>query len=143
MSKGVDIEAPARLYCGCENPHNILDYHRCFRDRYDNSVMVWTPLHYAICHRQTEIAHILLSAGSSPLCTVPPRPESWPPGLEILEELYSDRPTRIRHRCMNGFTYSNTCALYWGRNVCITALDTAVATGDKSQQRFPIFGNMW
>ncbi|EQB57355.1 hypothetical protein CGLO_02546 [Colletotrichum gloeosporioides Cg-14] len=97
-AKSVDIEAPARLYCGCENPHNILDYHRCFRDRYDNSVMVWTPLHYAICHRQTEIAHILLSAGSSPLCTVPPRPESWPPGLEILEELYSDRPTRIRHR---------------------------------------------
>ncbi|KAJ0332058.1 hypothetical protein COL922a_011493 [Colletotrichum nupharicola] len=98
ISKGVDIEAPARLYCGCEDPDDIVSYHRCFRDRQDRGVMVWTPLHYAICHRQTEIAHLLLSAGSSPLCTIPPRPESWPPGLEILEKLYSDRATRIRHR---------------------------------------------
>ncbi|CAI0644815.1 unnamed protein product [Colletotrichum noveboracense] len=132
ISKGVDIEAPARLYCGCEDPDDIVSYHRCFRDRQDRGVMVWTPLHYAICHRQTEIAHLLLSAGSSPLCTIPPRPESWPPGLEILQKLYSDRATRIRHRCMNGFTYSNTCALYWGRNVSITALDTAVAIGNRS-----------
>ncbi|KAI8191220.1 hypothetical protein K4K52_011621 [Colletotrichum sp. SAR 10_76] len=44
ISKGVDIEAPARLYCGCEDPDDIVSYHRCFRDRQDRGVMVWTPL---------------------------------------------------------------------------------------------------
>ncbi|KAK2779722.1 ankyrin-like protein [Colletotrichum kahawae] len=132
ISKGVDIEAPARLYCGCENPNDIVDYYRIFREHYDNGVMVWTLLHYAICHGQIDIAHLLLSAGSSPLCTILPRPESWPPGLEMLEELYSHHPTRIRHRRVDGFYHDETCALYWGRNVSITALDTAVALGNKS-----------
>ncbi|KAI8266732.1 hypothetical protein K4K56_004720 [Colletotrichum sp. SAR 10_98] len=63
ISKGVDIEAPARLYCGCESPWNdITPYHESYRTDYDKGVMVWTPLHYAICHRQTDIAHLLLSA---------------------------------------------------------------------------------
>ncbi|KAF4477260.1 hypothetical protein CGGC5_v013363 [Colletotrichum fructicola Nara gc5] len=63
ISKGVDIEAPARLYCGCVSPWNdISPYHETYRTDYDKGVMVWTPLHYAICHRQTDIAHLLLSA---------------------------------------------------------------------------------
>ncbi|KAF5518127.1 hypothetical protein CGCA056_v011088 [Colletotrichum aenigma] len=60
ISKGVDIEAPARLYCGCVSPWNdISPYHETYRTDYDKGVMVWTPLHYAICHRQTDIAHLL------------------------------------------------------------------------------------
>ncbi|KAF4913268.1 hypothetical protein CGCVW01_v010927 [Colletotrichum viniferum] len=64
ISQGVDIEAPARLYCGCVSPWNdISPYHESYRTNHDKGVMVWTPLHYAICHRQTDIAHLLLSAG--------------------------------------------------------------------------------
>ncbi|KAF0323114.1 ankyrin-like protein [Colletotrichum asianum] len=132
ISSGVDIEAPARLYCGCDNLDNIFQCYEPFRTHFDNDVMVWTPLHYAICHKQTEIAHRLLTAGSSPLCSIPARPELWPPGLEILEELYSDRATEIRHRRVYNNLYDNTCSLYGGRNDSITALDTAVVVGDKS-----------
>ncbi|KAE9575410.1 hypothetical protein CGMCC3_g8546 [Colletotrichum fructicola] len=133
ISKGVDIEAPARLYCGCVSPWNdISPYHETYRTDYDKGVMVWTPLHYAICHRQTDIAHLLLSAGSSPLCMVPPQPASWPPELKILEELYCDCSTRIRHILMDHSYRKDSCAIYWGRNVFTTALDTAVASGNKS-----------
>ncbi|KAI8231916.1 hypothetical protein K4K57_004758 [Colletotrichum sp. SAR 10_99] len=109
ISKGVDIEAPARLYCGCESPWNdITPYHESYRTDYDKGVMVWTPLHYAICHRQTDIAHLLLSAalklveGGTPIWS---REEVWDRDIDSFEKV--ETPIALLTEVLAGWDYES------------------------------------
>ncbi|KAF4856347.1 hypothetical protein CGCSCA4_v001091 [Colletotrichum siamense] len=109
ISKGVDIEAPARLYCGCESPWNdITPYDESYRTYYDKGVMVWTPLHYAICHRQTDIAHLLLSAalklveGGTPIWS---REEVWDSDIDSFEKV--ETPIALLTKVLAGWDYES------------------------------------
>ncbi|KAF5492774.1 Serine/threonine-protein phosphatase 6 regulatory ankyrin repeat subunit B [Colletotrichum fructicola] len=64
IEQGVDLENPGRHICGC-----LPVIHRPIpRLEEDDPKLyqfpAWTPLHYAICHKQMSVARLLLAAGA-------------------------------------------------------------------------------
>ncbi|KAF6842226.1 ankyrin-like protein [Colletotrichum musicola] len=154
MSKGVDLEAPGRLYCGCETvEENMPTYHRSFEygpsDPYyfqpqDRKAMVWTPLHYAVCQGRTGIAHRLLNAGASPKCVID-RSGSGIPGLYEVEKIYDAAPTVLQYDAHAEGSHLTWIKAYGrtyralgdssARFEPITALHTAALHGNKTISR--------
>ncbi|KAI8191214.1 Tankyrase-1 [Colletotrichum sp. SAR 10_75] len=70
LSLGVDVDVPGKLLCGCMSMGEIvagLDLNWS-PELWDGVVIasgVWTPLHYAICRRKSDIARFLISQGAS------------------------------------------------------------------------------
>lgn len=156
LSKNVDIEAPGRLYCGCETvDENMPGYYRTFEwepghpkyhDPKDRKVMVWTPLHYAVCQGRTNVAHRLLNAGASPACIVQQHFRSSRfVGLKDVEKFYDAAPPR--HRPDPFAEGSHLTWFKWDSRryralrdansdlVKITALHTAALRGNKTISR--------
>lgn len=152
LSKGVDIEAPGRLYCGCETvEENMPDHYRGFECEVissvcqprDLEVMVWTPLHYAICQGRTNIAHRLLNAGARPSCIV-----EWREfiGLHDVDMIYykalrthnfdafaeGSHLTLIRKHHLSPYLALGDAN---GKRYAVTALHTAALRGNKSISR--------
>ncbi|KAK2779720.1 ankyrin-like protein [Colletotrichum kahawae] len=85
LSKNVSIEAPGCLHCEC-----FTEYDEVFDRKANKRVLVWTPLHYAICQGHTNVAHRLLNAGADVLCKVDPAPKRLHPGLRKIKRRYND-----------------------------------------------------
>ncbi|KAF4832379.1 hypothetical protein CGCTS75_v004622 [Colletotrichum tropicale] len=137
LSKGVNIEAPGRLYCGCEpfDPINTIKArrHKFGSARDDSRTMVWTPLHYAICHRKTSMAHNLLSAGASPRCEVDITPNRLSPGLAPINDVYSHCETKLIHQIRGSRRHLTRWAIFQDANhkpEVTEALETAVSSGE-------------
>ncbi|KAH9231800.1 hypothetical protein K456DRAFT_38674 [Colletotrichum gloeosporioides 23] len=70
FSIGVDVDVPGKLLCGCMSMGEIvagLDPNWP-PELWDGVVIasgVWTPLHYAICRRKSDVARFLISQGAS------------------------------------------------------------------------------
>ncbi|KAH9235627.1 hypothetical protein K456DRAFT_34314 [Colletotrichum gloeosporioides 23] len=85
LSKHVSIEAPGCLHCECFTEGDDVF------DREENKrILVWTPLHYAICQGHTNVAHRLLNSGADVLCKVDPAPKRLHPGLRKIKRRHKD-----------------------------------------------------
>ncbi|KAF6798207.1 ankyrin-like protein [Colletotrichum sojae] len=154
MSKGVNLEAPGRPYCGCETvEENMPTYHRSFEygpsDPYyfqpqDRKVMAWTPLHYAICQGHTGIAHRLLNAGASPECVID-RSGPGIPDLHEVEKIYNAASTVLQYDAHAEGSHLTWIKAYGrtyralgdasSQSEPITALHTAALHGNKTISR--------
>lgn len=85
LSKNVSIEVPGCLHCEFYTEGDAE-----FDREKDRSVLIWTPLHYAICQGRTNVAHRLLNAGADALCKVDPAPKRLYPGLCKIKRRYKN-----------------------------------------------------
>ncbi|KAI8164914.1 hypothetical protein K4K49_012163 [Colletotrichum sp. SAR 10_70] len=99
ISKGVDIEAPARLYCGCEDPYDIVDYHRCFRDRYDSTDWGYDkfPIYIAFRMHHASAAFKLVECGT-PIWS---REEVWDYEIDTDEQV--EKPIALLTEVLAGW----------------------------------------
>ncbi|KAH0431632.1 hypothetical protein CcaCcLH18_06936 [Colletotrichum camelliae] len=93
IEQGVNLENPGRHICGClpiiHRPVPQLEE----EDPKLYQFPAWTPLHYAICHKQTSVARLLLAAGacSTELVVSPASAKSLSWDMRYLTETNSMR----------------------------------------------------
>ncbi|KAF9871392.1 hypothetical protein CkaCkLH20_11039 [Colletotrichum karsti] len=134
LTKGVNMEAPGRLYCGCDDRvDDLLPWKKGGvydpRRWVDKDRMIWTPLHYSICQEKTHIAEILLSAGASPDCRVCrsiPNPSH--PNLTNIYDVYREYETRP---CHAQYALCGIGSYFGDSEHEITALHAAAASGNR------------